>query len=276
MKRCIAFFLALLLVSVISSALASDVKTVGSDISFESITDFYYTYDASTNPPFFQRYRFYIENGERFFYHETRENGGWPQTEDDITASGTVELTDEQWASFCRLIEGSSATEREESLNDGDAGPWLFIYWIGGEKEGRAVSFASYEREQEFEEFCIGLKETQIMKISVSDGTNTIIYQLNNSPSAKSLYEMLPLDVEAENFGNNEKIFYPEQKIDTADGVEGGGEAGGLALFSPWGNVVMYYGSFEAYPGLYILGEAVEGVEQIRNLSGMIHVEAVE
>lgn len=114
----------------------------------------------------------------------------------------------------------------------------------------------------------------QPMQIRVSDGINTIIYALNYSPSAKSLYGMLPLDAEVENYGSNEKIFYPEQKIDTTGGIEDGGAAGGLALFSPWGNVVMYYGSFEAYPGLYILGEAVEGTDQVPHLSGIIHIEA--
>ena len=58
--------------------------------------------------------------------------------------------------------------------------------------------------------------------------------------------------------------------------IEGGGEAGGLALFSPWGNVVMFYDFFSPYPGLYILGQDVEGTEQINCLSGTIHVEAVE
>lgn len=119
-------------------------------------------------------------------------------------------------------------------------------------------------------------EEEHAMKISVSDGTRTIIYRLNDSPSAKSLYDMLPFDIEVENYGHNEKIFYPKQKIDTTDGIEGGGEAGGLALFSPWGNVVMYYDSFGSYPGLYILGEAIEGVEQVKDLAGTIHVEAVE
>jgi hypothetical protein len=71
-------------------------------------------------------------------------------------------------------------------------------------------------------------------------------------------------------------IFYPPQAVDTAEGIEDGGEAGGLALFSPWGNVVMFYDSFGSYPGLYILGQAVEGVEQISSLSGTIHVEAVK
>ena len=114
------------------------------------------------------------------------------------------------------------------------------------------------------------------MRIRVTDGTHTVIYQLNNSPSAKSLYAMLPMDAEVENYGSNEKIFYPEAAVDTADGIECGGKAGGLALFSPWGNVVMYYDSFGSYPGLYILGEAVEGTDQIKDLAGSIHVEAAE
>lgn len=116
-------------------------------------------------------------------------------------------------------------------------------------------------------------REDKAMKIKVTDGTHTVIYQLNDSPSAKSLYSMLPMDVEVENYGSNEKIFYPDGKIDTAGGIEGGGGAGDLALFSPWGNVVMYYGSFNSYPGLYLMGTAVEGTDQVKDLSGTIHIE---
>ena len=116
-------------------------------------------------------------------------------------------------------------------------------------------------------------REDKAMKIKVTDGAHTVIYQLNDSPSAKSLYGMLPMDFEVENYGNNEKIFYPDGKIDTAGGIEGGGGAGDLALFSPWGNVVMYYGSFNSYPGLYLMGTAVEGTDQVKDLSGTIHIE---
>ena len=112
--------------------------------------------------------------------------------------------------------------------------------------------------------------------IRVTDSTHTVIYRLNDSTPAQSLYEMLPIETEVENYGNNEKIFYPEKEIDSRDGIEGGGEAGGLALFSPWGNVVMYYDRFGAYPGLYLLGQAAEGAEQVRELSGTIRVEPEE
>ena len=112
------------------------------------------------------------------------------------------------------------------------------------------------------------------MKIKVTDSNNTVIFELNDTPSAKSLYEMLPIDVSVENYSTNEKIFYTDEKIDTDGGIEGDCKAGTLALFSPWGNVVMYYGPFRSYPGLYILGEAIEGTGQIQKLSGTVHIEA--
>ena len=134
-----------------------DDKTIGIDVSFEDISDFYYTYDASTAPPHYQRYRFYAEDGRHYFYHETREGSDWPQTEADITRSGTAELTDSQWTAFCDLLNGGIASRREEHLDSGDAGPWLYIYWRGGETDGREFSFEQPGSVLAFEEFCTAL-----------------------------------------------------------------------------------------------------------------------
>lgn len=112
------------------------------------------------------------------------------------------------------------------------------------------------------------------MKISVSDGKNKIVYELNTSEQSKSLYSQLPLKVQIENYSTNEKIFYPKEKLPLKNGIEGSGDSGTLAYFSPWGNVVLFYGKFSEYPGLFILGKAVGGAENIKNLSGMVSVEA--
>ncbi len=112
------------------------------------------------------------------------------------------------------------------------------------------------------------------MKISVSDGKNKIIYELNGIEQSKSLYSQLPLKVQVENYSTNEKIFYPKEKLPLKNGLEGSGDSGTLAYFSPWGNVVLFYGKFNEYPGLFILGKAVSGAENIKNLSGMVNVEA--
>ena len=55
------------------------------------------------------------------------------------------------------------------------------------------------------------IAEDKQMMIKVSDGTYSVIFRLNDSPSSKSLYEMLPVDAEVRNYSNNEKIFTPPQ-----------------------------------------------------------------
>ena len=148
--------------------------------------------------------------------------------------------------------------------------------WTGEIVTEEPASVSSEDTVESRQESVNAVEEEVSMKIKVTDGTHTIIYQLNDSPSAKSLCGMLPMDIKVEDYGSNEKIFYPEEKIDTADGIEGSGGAGDLALFSPWGNVVMYYDTFSSYPGLYLLGTAVEGADQVKDLSGTIHIEVEE
>ena len=57
--------------------------------------------------------------------------------------------------------------------------------------------------------------EVETMQIKVSDKTNTIIYELNDSTAATELYNQLPLTTEVENFSSNEKIFYPPNELST-------------------------------------------------------------
>ena len=110
------------------------------------------------------------------------------------------------------------------------------------------------------------------MKIRVSDGKNNVIFELNDSSAAKSLYEMLPIKTDVENYSNNEKIFYPTDPLDTSDVSEGDGPFGSLAYFSPWGNVVMYYSPCKKYTGLYLMGVATSGSNDIEQLSGTITI----
>ena len=114
-------------------------------------------------------------------------------------------------------------------------------------------------------------------RIKVTDGNHNVTFELNETSAAQSLYNLLPTTREVQNYSTNEKIFYPEPAISySSDCIEGACPAGTLALFSPWGNVVMYYGAASEYPGLYILGNAVEGVDQISELTGNITVSKVE
>ena len=116
------------------------------------------------------------------------------------------------------------------------------------------------------------IEEEETMKISVKSADNEIIYELNNSNAAKTLYEQLPLTMEVEPFSNNEMTFYPPQKLDTSDTPLSSGEAGTLSYYSPWGDVVMFYDYCNQNGSLYGLGEVVSGKENIEKLSGTITV----
>ena len=110
-------------------------------------------------------------------------------------------------------------------------------------------------------------------RIRVTSDAGEIVFVLNDTPAAQSLLAQLPLTAETEPYSSNEIVFQPETPLDTENGLEGGGTAGYLGYFAPWNNVVMYYGDFEEYPGLYILGEAVSGAENIKDIKGMITIE---
>lgn len=131
---------------------------------------------------------------------------------------------------------------------------------------------ASEELTSEADETIVN--ELQI-RVEGEDGQN-IVFQLNNSPAANTLYEQLPLSISVDNYSHNEKIFYPPEELEISETSLAVGPAGTLAYYAPWGNVVLFYGECGGAGGLYALGEAVSGTEQIETLSGEIHIEAVD
>nr|WP_320114680.1 cyclophilin-like fold protein [uncultured Desulfuromonas sp.] len=111
------------------------------------------------------------------------------------------------------------------------------------------------------------------MKLSVKANGTTIVFELNDSPAAAALYEQLPLECAVEDFAGKEKIFYPPHKLTTSDTpLVSKAPTGTLAYYAPWGNVVMFYQPFGSAPGLYALGHAVSGQEQIGTLSGTLQI----
>ena len=81
------------------------------------VTEFYYTGENINYNAFYQRYRFFTEDGKHLFFHETRErpNRYGPTTEADTTASGTLALTDEEWAQFLQLVKNGSVRARADA-----------------------------------------------------------------------------------------------------------------------------------------------------------------
>ena len=121
-----------------------------------------------------------------------------------------------------------------------------------------------------------GGEDTMTRRISVTGNTGRVVFELNDSNAADDLWSQLPLEAEVGNFSNNEKIFYPENELDTANTPLAEGGAGTLAYYRPWGNIVMFYGPFNPNGSLYGLGKAVEGEELISTLTGTLRIEKAE
>jgi len=165
MKRWLGILLAGFSLSMLLGACAKKPPAQATDtvtdrkIPVGDVTEFYYTYENINYNAFYQRYRFWAEDGKHFFYHETRERPndyGWT-TEEDITASGTLALGDDEWAQFTALLKNGTVRARTVSDEAGDSGPWLYLYWKGDKGTDQEFSFASAEEEKAFEEFCAKL-----------------------------------------------------------------------------------------------------------------------
>ncbi len=134
---------------------------VGRDIAEEQITEFYYTYENINYNAFYQRYRFYIEDGKYMFFHETRERPDdyGPASEKDRTSYGTFELTEEEWEKLFGFLKDGTVKEREESLEDGDSGPWTYLYWDKDGSVYQEYTFPSPAERRGFTAFCESLEQ---------------------------------------------------------------------------------------------------------------------
>lgn len=111
------------------------------------------------------------------------------------------------------------------------------------------------------------------MQIQIQgENDEIVIFQLNDSTAASSLYDQLPMTIDVEDYSDDEKIFYPDKKLDTSKTPMAKGPIGTLAYYEPWGDVVMYYDDCGGASGLYALGEAISGIDQINQLSGSIEI----
>ncbi|MBO1308533.1 hypothetical protein JZO70_20330 [Enterococcus sp. 669A] len=150
----------------------------------------------------------------------------------------------------------------------------VFLVGCGSEEtasENPSVASTENQKEETTME-----STTQARQIRIQSGADAMIFQLNDSTAANELYEQLPLTVELEEFGSNEKIFYPPEKLNTANTPKAANKIGCLAYYEPWGDVVIFYDSFSANGSLYELGEVVAGEEFLDAFSGNVTIEAVE
>ena len=173
MKRRVAGVLALLFIAL--AAVAQAEAIVGENIAMGDITGFCYTVDAPLAVSSYLRYRLYAEDGQWRLYHESRQGGAWPQTEEDVVASGTVALTDADREALYSCLRGGAVKRPGDDVIDGDDGPWMVLYWAGDGGEVREFTFASQEERAGFEALCSSLAGNHVLtRFSFSRGGDMV------------------------------------------------------------------------------------------------------
>ena len=112
------------------------------------------------------------------------------------------------------------------------------------------------------------------MQVIITSKGHTATFRLYDTLAAKEFYDQLPLSLDLKNFRDAQWMFYPPEKLNaTALEAYHDGKKGELSYYAPWGDVVMFHGSFGSAAGLYELGYAVSGSEYIREMSGTVKIK---
>lgn len=100
---------------------------------------------------------------------------------------------------------------------------------------------------------------------------------LEDNPSARDLFSMLPLDLKITDYATNEKIAYLPRKLTEEGSGRFGGEAvGDLCYYAPWGNLAMFHGPYSWSRGLIRLGRLDHGAKPLLvRGEHPLHIEAL-
>lgn len=106
-------------------------------------------------------------------------------------------------------------------------------------------------------------------KLKLTLDEKEIAITLYDTPAANALYEMLPLELNFEDFNGIEKISYLSQKLPTEGEPDGcDPDVGDLCLYAPWGNLSIFYQDFRYSDSLIMLGHIDSGMDLISGQSG--------
>jgi hypothetical protein len=115
------------------------------------------------------------------------------------------------------------------------------------------------------------------MQVEVKNNGRTFRVELNKSKAAQDFYKQLPLSVDVKNFSDNEKIFYPPQKLQTQGAIVAHVKKGTLAYFIPWGNLTFFYKDYAPVSeDLIEIGKVVSGDAALEKLAGKLEITAAK
>lgn len=102
------------------------------------------------------------------------------------------------------------------------------------------------------------------MKIRIAFNGRDFTATLDDTPSARDLASMLPLDLTICDYSTNEKIAYlPRKLTEDGSGPFTNEAPGDLCYYVPWGNLAFFYAGYRYSKGLIRLGRLDGGIEPL-------------
>ncbi|QUG41900.1 hypothetical protein KD050_00940 [Psychrobacillus sp. INOP01] len=145
----------------------------------------------------------------------------------------------------------------------------LFFFFI--------FPFGQNELSSTMEEESQILTEDLEKKIRFEFADKEILVLLENNNSASAFYERLPLEFEFKDYAHTEKVtdlLDPLPKLEGNFGYDP--NLGDFAYYAPWEGLVLYYKDFRYSSGLIKLGEIVEGLDNLKDMEGIVLVSKVD
>lgn len=133
--------------------------------------------------------------------------------------------------------------------------------------ENRDSGISNAETESDTDMEKVESDESLQKRLTMTVDGQKIEILLYDTPAANSLYEMLPLELNFEDYNSTEKIAYlPEELSTEGEPSSFDPGVGDVCLYAPWGNLSLFYKDFPVSNGLISLGRIESGMEI---LSGM-------
>ncbi|TOP86015.1 cyclophilin-like fold protein [Vibrio parahaemolyticus] len=106
------------------------------------------------------------------------------------------------------------------------------------------------------------IKAESMKNIFFTLNENEVVISLDDNLSSNDLIELLPLQLNWEDYGEVEKIAYLPRKLNTKSTPPGyKPKQGDFAYYAPWGNLVIFCKDFRYSPGLIKLGTVSSGFD---------------
>jgi len=107
-------------------------------------------------------------------------------------------------------------------------------------------------------------------RIKITFGENVVTARIYDNATSRDFIAQLPLTIDMEDYAGAEKIFYPPQKLSTADRQAVGDPAiGDINVYAPWGNIAIFYKNYSGSRDLIRIGRIEEGMNAL-NVPGKI------